>query len=296
VETPPLRALSDRTDLIGGRFYKVAPFAHDLRRVIDSEELGRKIDLGPQRMQAILEVGDDTEIAAAAAHGPEEIGVFVRAGRLHVTRRGDDFDRHQVVHGEAPFAAQIAHAAAQRQPADAGVGDVASGRDEVEDLGLPVDVGKPRTALDVDCHGVAVDPDGAHLPQIDDDATVADGAAADVVAAAAHADQESVRSGERHCGNDIRQAAGLGDQTRAPVDQAVPNPTRLVIGNVTGRQDSPAERGFEGRKDFVRDGRSGVLQSCEVNGIHCCHLCSPAIATKAMPRQLQHQCPIVRFF
>jgi hypothetical protein len=71
------------------------------------------------------------------------------------------------------------------------------------------------------------------------------------VAAAAHADEEAVSSGERHCRDNIRQAAGLGDQTRASVDQAVPNPTRPIIGDVARHDDAPAERRFEGRKGFI---------------------------------------------
>ena len=216
-------------------------------------------------MQAKFEAGDDAEIAAAATHCPEEVGILVGVRGLHLARCGHDLDGHQVVHGEAPFAAQIAHASAQRQPGDAGVGHVAGRRDQAEKLRLTVDVGEPRTALDMGRHRLAVDPDRTHFAQVDDDPAIADSASADVVAATAHADQEPVRSGERRRRDHIGQTAGLGDQARSPVDEAVPDPARPVIGIVTGRDHAAAERGLEGRKDFVRDRCRGVLESSELD-------------------------------
>ena len=66
---------------VGRIFDEIAPFAHDLRRVLDGEELGGEIDLGSKRVQAELEARDDAEIAAAAAHRPEEVGVFAPRSR-----------------------------------------------------------------------------------------------------------------------------------------------------------------------------------------------------------------------
>jgi hypothetical protein len=76
-------------------------------------------------VQPELELDDDSEVAATAAQPPEQVGVFI-GGRTHdVAVRGDDGVGPDVVAGEAVLARQPAHAAAQRQPADAGVRDVA---------------------------------------------------------------------------------------------------------------------------------------------------------------------------
>jgi len=202
-------------------------------------------------VQAKLEAGDDAEIAAATTHGPEEIAVLVGVGRLHLARRSDDLDRHEVIHGKAPFAAQIAHAAAQGEPGNAGIGYVARRSDQAKDLRFAIDVAEPCTALDVDGHRLAVHADRAHLAQIDDEPTVADGAAADIVAAAAHADEEAVGPGKPHRRDDVGQTARLDNKAGSPVDQAVPHPARLIIGGVARRDDGPAERRFEGRKGFI---------------------------------------------
>jgi len=72
-------------------------------------------------MQPELEVDDDSEVAAAAAKTPEQVGVLI-GGRAHdVAVRSDDGTAHDVVAGETVLARQPAHTAAQRQPADAGM-------------------------------------------------------------------------------------------------------------------------------------------------------------------------------
>jgi hypothetical protein len=94
--------------LAGRRLADVAPVAQHPRRVFRREG-----PLGRQRprahlVQPELEPGDDAEVAAAAAQAPVQVGMLHRAG--------DD-----VVAGHAALAGQPAHAAAQRQAADAGV-------------------------------------------------------------------------------------------------------------------------------------------------------------------------------
>ena len=70
-------------------------------------------------MEPVLERRDDAEIAAAAADRPEEVRIALvitgdehAVGRYHVRR-------DQIVAGQAVGAAQIAHAAAERETGDA---------------------------------------------------------------------------------------------------------------------------------------------------------------------------------
>ena len=72
-------------------------------------------------MQLEIERGGDAEIAAAAAQAPEELLVLLRAGGQEFSVRRDHVDGAHVVAGEAEAAAEPAEAAAQREPAHAGV-------------------------------------------------------------------------------------------------------------------------------------------------------------------------------
>ena len=65
-----------------------------------------------QIVQPILEAGDDAEIAATAAHGPEQVGVVGLVGDEDVAGGGDDLDGEQRVDGEAVLAHEVADAAA----------------------------------------------------------------------------------------------------------------------------------------------------------------------------------------
>ena len=65
-------------------------------------------------MQAEEERGDHAEIAAAAAHRPEEVRVLLDAGGDEVAVRQHDVHFEQVVDGEAALACEVAEPAAER--------------------------------------------------------------------------------------------------------------------------------------------------------------------------------------
>ena len=98
-------------------------------------------------MELVLELGDDAEVAAAAANGPEQVRVLGRAGSTDLAVGGDDLDRAQVVAGHAVAAHQPAETAAERQTGDAGRGDRAAGRRQPVRAGRLVEVGPGRAAL-----------------------------------------------------------------------------------------------------------------------------------------------------
>ena len=69
-------------------------------------------------MQLVVEAGDDTEIAAAAAQAPVQVGILFRAGRAELAIRGDDLKRAHVVAGQPELAHQASLAAAESQASD----------------------------------------------------------------------------------------------------------------------------------------------------------------------------------
>ena len=94
----------------------------------------------PNGMDLKLERGDDAEIAAAAAHAPEQVSVLTFAGGVQYTVGGDDVNRGQVVEAQAVLAAQPAKPAGQGQAADAGRRNEAAGRRQPVDLRFAVEV------------------------------------------------------------------------------------------------------------------------------------------------------------
>src|SRR5262245_46240505 len=72
----------------------------------------------PVTIHLKFEGGSYTEMAAAAADGPEQIGLFFFARAHYLALSGDKFDGPEVVEGEAIFAHQPAQSATQREPGD----------------------------------------------------------------------------------------------------------------------------------------------------------------------------------
>ena len=75
------------------------------------------------RVQPEGELGDDAEVAAAAAERPEQVRVLLLARGDDGAVGRDDLGGQQVVAGQAVAAAEVADAAAEGQSADAGRGD-----------------------------------------------------------------------------------------------------------------------------------------------------------------------------
>src|SRR5271168_473701 len=93
---------------------------------------------GADRMKLVLERGNDTEIAAAAAQAPEQIRMLIGARSQKLSVGGDDVSRQQVVAAETMLAHQPAEATAQSQPGDAGGRHDAAGAGKAEGLAFAV--------------------------------------------------------------------------------------------------------------------------------------------------------------
>ena len=141
---------------------------------------------GPDRVQLVLEGGDDAEVAAAAADGPEEIGMLGRAGVNRVAVREDEIGAEQVVDRHAVTPAEPPEAAAQRESGDAGVTDRASRRCEPERLRGFVEVRPARARFGSRGALHRIDLHGLHLSEVDHDAVVTRRLAGHVVTTAPH--------------------------------------------------------------------------------------------------------------
>ena len=146
-------------------------------------------------MQSELELDDDSEVAATAAQTPEQVGVLI-GGRAHgIAVRGDDGVGHAVGAGEPVLARQPAHAAAQCQPAGAGVRDIAGRCGEAEGLRGTVQGAEHRAALHPGAPRDRIDGDTAQLGEVDHEPAVRTSEAGDVVAAATDTDLQAALTG-----------------------------------------------------------------------------------------------------
>ena len=144
---------------------------------------------------------------------------------------------------EAPSPAQPAEPATDREPRHARPADDAGGSREAVDLGRGIEVGPDRARLDADLAPLGVDHEAAHRREIDDDPTLAQRRSRHVVAAAAdrHRQPAAPRRARRDGG--VVGVDAAGDQGRAAVDRAVPQPARVVVpGPIRIDQDALERR------------------------------------------------------
>ena len=138
----------------------------------------------------------------------------------------------------------MADAAAEREPADAGVPERAAGKGEADTLTRWIDVLPKRAAAACNALRIAIDDDAAHQTEIDDHRTITDAMPGDAVTAAANGNGKIRLSGVRDCRNDVVDVEWSNDQLRPPVDHAVERDARRVVVAVRrhlspGRGDAP---------------------------------------------------------
>jgi hypothetical protein len=213
-------------------------------------------------VQAKLELGDDAEVAAAAAQAPEEVGVLLCA-RLHeLTVGGDQVHRNELVDRQAVLALKPADAAAESQASDPGVGDDPTGRREPERLRLAVQLAPEDAGLSPRRAGSRVDPDPPHRPQVDDDAAVADRLPGEAVPPAADRNPQAAVAREPHSRDHVRDAGAPRDERRGPINRPVPDLAVLVVVRVR----RPDQLAPEGRFERAQDGP--VEPDLGIDGAH----------------------------
>src|SRR4249919_1373643 len=225
--------------------------AQDVGGVLGRPEYRSGRDGGADGVQREPERADDAEVPAAAPQRPEQVGVIVGRCLDDVALGGDHLDFDQVVDGEPVLAHEPADAAAQGEAADAGVADDAARGGQAVSLRLVVDVAPQGAALDAGRAIDGIDSDGAHRREVDHDSVVAHRGASHVVAPASYGDLEVAVTGEAHrCGH-VGGAAAAGDQSRAPIDGAVPYGPCFVVSIVVGG-DHVAPKAWDPHRGWCR--------------------------------------------
>ena len=232
----------DRHQLVRRLGAPLAVEAQEVRRLLDRPE-DRPGEHGRAHgVKAKLELGDDPEVAAAAAQAPEEVGVLGLARRDELAVGGDQVDGEQLVDRQPVLSMKPADAAAERQAGDAGVGDDPARGREPERLGLAVELAPEHAGLDPRRARLRVDADPLHRPQVDDDAAVADRQARIAVAPASDGDREAGAPGEPDRRHHVGHAGAARDQRREAIDRPVPDPAVLVVGRAAGADELALER------------------------------------------------------
>jgi hypothetical protein len=208
-----------------------------------------------------LEGGHHAEVAAAAAQRPEQVRVLRLAGGQEAAVGGDHVGRQQVVAGQAVRPGEVADAAAQGEPGDAGGGHHPAGGGQAKAVGGVVEVAPGGAALHAGGTTLGVDPHPTHGGQVDDQAAVVGGEAVDVVAAAADRDEQVLLAGSVDRGDDVGGVGAAGDRRGVPVDHAVVDRSGGVVA-VAGRLDQLAAQaltqpGPAGIRQFRRSCRHG---------------------------------------
>ena len=235
-------------DLVGSGRRPGGPLAQhrlDVGEVPDQHAGVRRRDVEHRE----LEGGDDAEAAAAAAHGPEQLGVGASASARTRAAVGDDqLDRGEAVGGQAVLAGVPADAAAEGVAGDADVGGGAV-QDGHAVGGRGVDRGLPDgAALDADDAAGRVGDRGVHLGRADEDDVVEalGGERTGVVTGALRRDPEAGSAAARTTVGDLGGRAREGDGGRPLVDGDVPGEAGGVVPGVAGQVDAASEQAAEG--------------------------------------------------
>jgi hypothetical protein len=160
------------------------------------------------------------------------------AGR---TVRGHKVDREQVVDRVAVLPLEAAHAASERQAADACVADDSDRAAEAVFLRGSVQLLEERAAFHFRDPLGWIDFYRAHAREIDHHAAVAGRESGHAVAATADRDDKVVLARETHRHDDILDTRAPRDKRRAPVGDRVPDDPACVVVAIARLDELSAE-------------------------------------------------------
>ena len=179
----------------------------------------------------------------------------------------DELDREQAVDRQAVLPREPADPAAEREPGDARVRDLAARDGEPVRLRLAVDVAPERARLGAGDPRARVDPDGAHPREVEDDAAVDGRVAGGGVPAAADGELDARLAGVVHDRDDVDRALDPRDRRGAAVEHPVPDAPRLVVAGVAGRDQLAAKLLRERRECRGRARSWSSCRSFRVNSL-----------------------------
>ena len=145
----------------------------------------------------------DIEVPTSAAEGPEEIFILRDTGGEYFTVRGDYLAGQQIVDGHAVLAKQPANTTPEGETPNTCLRHYPGWDCETEWVRFPVEIAKRRATLDAYGACGRVHMDGAHAREINDNAIVAKGTAADIVASASNCREQIVVAREVDGGDDV---------------------------------------------------------------------------------------------
>ena len=179
-------------------------------------------DDGLQRVQPELEPGDHAEAAAAAADGPEQVGVRLVVDLQQPAVGGHQLGREQAVDGQAVLAHQEPDAATKGDPADAHRSGVPEAGDQPVGAGRGGELAGCQARLGPGGPLLRVDLQSLHAGKVEDDAAVGAAVAGGAVPAAAHRQLEAAVAGEGDDPGDLGGVGGADDHGRVePLEPAV---------------------------------------------------------------------------
>ncbi len=189
-------------------------------------------------MQAILKPGNHSEVAPSSAQRPKEVGIFILAGMDLPAVGQHDVRTDQIVDGQAVFARQVAVAAAQRQPADAGRRYNAADRRQAVFMGGLVNVAPRAATFDICGFGIGIDPDFIHPGEVDDQSVIHQRQPGAVMPAAPDGDFYIVFSGIIYRLCHVIGILAFDDRPRMLVDHSVKNGPCLVVVFIPGQNQT----------------------------------------------------------
>ncbi len=201
-------------------------------------------------MQPELEQRHHAKIAATTAHRPEQLRLVRGIGPMALAVGRDHFAAQQVVDGHAVLPREPAKPTAQRQSGHARGGIDAERRGQAQCLRLVVEIAQRGARADPGHTVPGIDMDAAQLRQVHHQPVVADGAAGDVVPAAAHGNRQAMIAREIDGLHDVRRTGALHNDRRPAVDGGIPDGTRDVVSRVV-RQQHLAAHGVAQHVDMI---------------------------------------------
>jgi hypothetical protein len=186
----------------------------------------------PDRMQPKLERCCHSEIAAAAANGPEEVGLFFQARLRYFAVGGDELDGQQVVECQTVFAHQPPQPAAEGQPGDTGGRHDTARHGQAVQLGLSVQFSPSNAALCMHRAASDIHTDTPHRRQVDHQPVLDRGSACDVVTAASNGDFQIKLTRQVYDIGNVGHTPTTSNQRRPLVNQAVMNLSCLIVALV----------------------------------------------------------------
>jgi hypothetical protein len=222
----------EQRDLVGQRRRRVPEEVQDVAGALERMRDESAGDDRTDRVQRELERRRDAEVAAAAAHAPEQVGVLGLACHQHAAIGRDDLRGPEVVDREAMLSLKPAKAAAEGQAADTRRRYDAAGARQAVQLGLAVVLAPRCTALRA-CRSIRrVDVDAFHEREIDQQSAVDRRTARNIVPSAFDRDLEIVVACQIDGVDDVGDVATTGDERRPFVDQPVVHAPGVVIASI----------------------------------------------------------------